>query len=179
MGLFLVSSPGDPYLDSRCSVLNECKDERTHTILDIKPDYLVIANLWNLETSPSFAKDKFERRLLYPLTVNRYLKNTRLVLVSPIPTVSDFNLKFTFVNKYFLRNWYFGANFNEYQNEIREILLLRSRNANHFSLIDPSLKICKSDLCDLLYDGNAIYRDSAHLTPRGAIFAIGSLSVMN
>jgi len=173
---FLISDAGGAYLDARCKNIIDCEDTRTESLLRIKPDYIVIANLWNLQKSPDKAKRDLEQKLMLPLKLYPELKGTQFVLVSPIPIVSNFNNKFTYFNKYILKNWQFNPENNSYQNAVRLIFREELRSEINFSVVDTYGKICDNVPCSLLESGVSLYRDSSHLTPQGAFFAIGNLS---
>jgi hypothetical protein len=175
---FFFFDAGSTYLDARCRNNHDCVDSRTKSLLKIKPDFVVISNLWNRQDSPDNAESELKQKLFLPLQSYPELKATKFVFVAPIPIVSKFNSKFTYVNRYILKNWKFNPDVNGYQTEIRKIFKEEFGSNINISTIDAYKKICSTVPCNLLNNGISLYRDSSHLTPQGAFYAMGDLSFL-
>ena len=174
-----MSQTGGPYIDARCTRDDLCVDSRTVLLNDLKPDYLIVANLWNSQESQLNAIGDMERNSLSPLSRLSLLYGTRIVFISPIPMVSKFDTKFTLLNKFILKDWTFKPIEHEYQKMIRNQLLGADSLNSEFFVIDPYSKICRNGVCKLLHKNFSIYRDSTHVTPSGAKFVIGDLLLLS
>jgi peptidoglycan/LPS O-acetylase OafA/YrhL len=175
----LMSQPGGPYIDARCTRDDLCVDSRTVLLNDLKPDYLIVANLWNSQESQLNAIGDMEGNSLSPMSRLSLLYGTRIVFISPIPMVSKFDTKFTLLNKFILKDWTFKPIEHEYQKMIRNQLLGAASLNSEFFVIDPYSKICRNGVCKLLHKNFSIYRDSTHVTPSGAKFVIGDLLLLS
>jgi peptidoglycan/LPS O-acetylase OafA/YrhL len=166
LSTLIISRNGGPLTDARCKQ-NNCNDALMLAIKQVDPDYLVVANLWNLPDDTVYKEQRITEEFLKPLISWTKQNNVQFILVSPLPVLGAPGKYYSILNSQLIKQELFVPEFIPSQRQVDGIFK-KSEYVQSFKLLDPKLSLCKTQLCAAIDDGLALYRDKTHLSRFGA-----------
>jgi len=167
LDLLIISQPGNRYFVKKCQNNAPCSDELTKLILKLRPNYLIINNLWldsmlSLNDSNSFYQEYFK-----PFAGLLDNGVGKIIIVKSIPVPSNFGSYFTLYNHYVGKNYKFRLIGDQSTRSSMAIDRLKS-NFSGIDSIDPRSLICKELECSVTNMGLSMYRNATHLSQKGS-----------